>query len=104
MLSVSVKHPMMAMNALNIVFFFRGESYVNSSVITEGILERFVTEKAPRTAVVLSSNGSLSLMQVYKTVHNWKQHYIYTLCMTCISMNRVCLDHVKWYYFPIFIV
>ena len=47
--------------------YFRGVSYVNQSVITESLLQKFVMEKAPRTAVVLSSNGTLSLMQVIKT-------------------------------------
>lgn len=44
--------------------YSRGVSYINQSMTTESLLPKFVTEKAPRTAIVLSTNGSLSLMQV----------------------------------------
>ncbi len=42
----------------------RGASYINTSKSKEGLSEKFVTEKAPRTAVVVHKNGTLSLMQV----------------------------------------
>ena len=42
----------------------RGASYINSSKSQEALSDRFVTEKAPRTAVVVHKNGTLSLMQV----------------------------------------
>ena len=53
---------------------YRGVSYVNQSMTEEKLTQKFVTEKAPRTAVVLNSNGSLSLMQVELEID------IYKLC------------------------
>lgn len=48
-------------------FCLSGASYINTSKSKEGLSDKFVTEKAPRTAVVVHKNGTLSLMQVYKT-------------------------------------
>ena len=48
--------------------FFRGVPYVNTSRTKEGMSDYYVNEKAPRTAVVIHENGTLSLMQVRLTV------------------------------------
>ena len=42
--------------------------YVNTSRTKEGMSDYYVNEKAPRTAVVIHENGTLSLMQVRLTV------------------------------------
>ena len=38
--------------------------YINTSMAMEDLPEKFVKEKAPRTAIVIHENGTLSLMQV----------------------------------------
>ena len=42
----------------------RGEVYVNESMKEEDLPVTFVTEKAPRTAISVHMNGTLSLVQV----------------------------------------
>lgn len=48
----------------------RGLSYISTSMGREGLANRFVHEKAPRTAMIVHENGSLSLMQVSPPTHN----------------------------------
>lgn len=43
---------------------FRGVPYIKTSMTREDLLSKFVMEKAPRTAIVIHKNGTLSLMQV----------------------------------------
>ena len=52
------------MPAMSLCCMLRGVSYIKTSKVKEGLLDKFVTEKAPRTALVLHQNGTLSLMQV----------------------------------------
>ncbi|KAL5457527.1 hypothetical protein EMCRGX_G034797 [Ephydatia muelleri] len=41
-----------------------GQSYINTSMVTEQIPAQFVTLKAPRTAVAVSATGAVGLIQV----------------------------------------
>ena len=53
---------------------YRGVSYINTSMTKEGLPAKFVSEKAPRTAIVVYKNGTLSLMQV----------------LTCVTWRTAC--------------
>lgn len=50
--------------SLPLVLLCRGVSYIKTSMVKENLQDKFATEKAPRTALVLHQNGTLSLMQV----------------------------------------
>jgi hypothetical protein len=57
-----------------LILFFRGASYIKTSKSKEGLADKFVSEKAPRTAVVVQKNGTLNLMQVSRhSIGVWQE-------------------------------
>ena len=53
---------------------------MNVSVKIEGLPESFVSEKAPRTAIALDTNGTLSLIEVTQQDSTVQHYSFYTFC------------------------
>lgn len=75
---------------------YSGASYINTSRYKEGLTDKFVTEKAPRTAVVVHKNGTLSLMQVRLHKNTKKHNTLMSPPTPLLCSDNVALSEVPF--------